>query len=418
MRTSTLLFFLFLFQIPAGFAQVEQTIEPEYIRTIEFKGSSLQSTLPIIELGQKLQLSFDDIIGNEADYFYTIEHFNFDWTPSDLSKGEYLDGFDDVCIETYKNSFNTLQLYSNYKLNIPNRETRAIKKSGNYLLRIFNDDGEIVFSRKFMVLERLLSVEVEIKRSRKIKNIDQQQVVQFKINAPSLLLINPKQNVKTLVLQNNNLKTAITNLKPQYTIGSELIYRYDQEAAFWGGNEFLFFDNKDIRSATNGVRSVALNELYENFLYTNIDRSVRPYTYNPDINGDFRVRNLYASQNQNIEADYVLMHFNLQHYGSLGDKEIHIYGNFNNWTIDQTTYMAYNEKTDTYQNARLFKQGFYNYKYVMVNRDGSVEQGPISGNFWQTENQYTVLVYYRAPGSRFDRLLGKGAANSSKISNN
>jgi hypothetical protein len=55
---------------------------------------------------------------------------------------------------------------------------------------------------------------------------------------------------------------------------------------------------------------------------------------------------------------------------------------------------------------------------VMVNRDGSIEQGPISGNFWETENQYTVLVYYRAPGSRFDRLLGKGSANSSKISNN
>jgi hypothetical protein len=397
---------------------VEETIEPEYIRTIQFKGASSQSKLPIIELGQKLQLSFDDIIGNEADYFYTIEHFNFDWTPSDLSKGEYLDGFDDVRIETYENSFNTLQLYSNYKLSIPNRETRAIKKSGNYLLRIFNDDAEIVFSRKFMVLERVLSVEVEIKRSRIIKNIDQQQVVQFKINSPNLLLINPKQNVKTLVLQNNNLKTAITNLKPLYTIGSELIYKYDQEAAFWGGNEFLFFDNKDLRSSTNGVRYVELNELYENFLFTNIDRSTRPYTYNPDINGNFQVRNLYASQNQNIEADYVLMHFNLQHYGSLGDKEIHIYGNFNNWTIDQTTYMRYNEKTDTYQNERLFKQGFYNYKYVMVNRDGSIEQGPISGNFWETENQYTVLVYYRAPGSRFDRLLGEGAANSSKISNN
>ena len=418
MRTSTLLFFLFMFQIPEGSAQVEETIEPEYIRTIEFKGTASQSRLPVIELGQKLQLSFDDIIGNEADYFYTIEHFNFDWTPSDLSKGEYLDGFDDVRIETYENSFNTLQLYSNYKLSIPNRETRALKKSGNYLLRIFNDDGEIVFSRKFMVLERLLSVAVEIKRSRIIKNIDQQQVVQFKINAPNLLLINPKQNVKTLVLQNNNLKTAITDLKPLYTIGSELIYRYDQEAAFWGGNEFLFFDNKDIRSATNGVRSVALNDLYENFLFTNIDRSVRPYTYNPDINGNFQVRNLYASQNQNIEADYVLIHFNLQHYGSLGDKEIHIYGNFNNWTIDQTTYMRFNEKTDTYQNARLFKQGFYNYKYVMVNRDGSVEQGPISGNFWETENQYTVLVYYRAPGSRFDRLMGEGSANSIKISNN
>lgn len=269
-----------------------------------------------------------------------------------------------------------------------------------------------------MVLEKVLSVGVDIKRARKIKFIGAQQVVHFTVDSPNMLLINPKQNVKTLVLQNSNLKTAITNLKPQYTIGTELIYRYDQEAAFWGGNEFLFFDNKDIRSSTNGIRRIELNDLYENFLYTDIDRSTRPYTYNPDINGNFQVRNLYATQNQDIEAEYVIMHFNLQHYGALNDKEIHIYGNFNNWTIDETTYMRYNEKTDSYQNARLFKQGFYNYKYVLVNRDGSVEQGPISGNFWETENQYTVLVYYRAPGARFDRLLGQGFANSTNITNN
>ena len=418
MRALALSLFFFAVNISASFSQVEETPEPEYIRTIQFKGSSSQSRLPIIELGQRLQLSFDDIIGDESDYYYTIEHFNFDWTPSDLSKGEYLDGFDDVRIETYENSFTTLQIYSHYTVSIPNRETRAIQKSGNYLISVFDDDGNIVFSRKFMVIERALSVAVEIKRSRKIKHIEEQQVVNFTVDSPNMLLINPKQNVKTLILQNSNLKTAITNLKPQYTIGSELIYRYDQEAAFWGGNEFLFFDNKDIRSATNGIRRIELNDLYENYLYTNIDRSIRPYTYNPDINGNFQVRNLFATQNQDIEAEYVIMHFNLQHYGALNDKEIHIYGNFNNWTIDETTYMRYNEKTDTYQNARLFKQGFYNYKYVMVNRDGSVEQGPISGNFWETENQYTVLVYYRAPGARFDRLLGEGYANSTNITNN
>ena len=418
MNAITLSLFLFLSYISIGISQVEENVEPEYIRTIQFKGTSSQSKLPIIELGQSLQLSFDDIIGDEADYYYTIEHFNFDWTRSDLSKGEYLDGFDDVRIETYENSFTTLQLFSHYMVSIPNRETRAIKKSGNYLLRIFNDDGNIIFSRKFMVLERVLSVGVEIKRARKIKNIEQQQVVQFKINSPKILLINPKQNVKTLVLQNSNLKTAITNLKPQYTIGSELIYKYDQEAAFWGGNEFLYFDNKDVRSSSNGVRSVSLNDLYENFLFTNRNRSSRPYTFNPDLNGNFQVRNLYTTQNQNTEADYVLMHFNLQYYLALDDKEIHLYGNFNNWTIDQTTYMRYNEQTNTYQNARLFKQGFYNYKYVLVDRDGTVEQGPISGNFWQTENQYTVLVYYRAPGARFDRLLGEGYSSSTKITNN
>ena len=218
-------------------------------------------------------------------------------------------------------------------------------------------------------------------------------------------------------MQNSNIKRAITDLVPQYTIGNELIYRYDQEAAFWGGNEFLLFDNKDIRSATNGIRRVELTDLYENFLYTDISRKTRPYTYNPDINGNFVVRN-FGVENQDIEAEYVRMHFNLQYYEDIGDKELHIYGNFNNWTIDETTYMRYDTSSDTFKNDRLFKQGFYNYKYVLVNRDGSIDDGAVSGNFWQTENQYTVLVYFRDLGARFDRIIGMGTANSTNINNN
>ena len=29
-----------------------------------------------------------------------------------------------------------------------------------------------------------------------------------------------------------------------------------------------------------------------------------------------------------------------------------------------------------------------------------------AGDFYQTVNEYTIKVYYRAPGSRYDRLLG------------
>jgi len=410
-----LLFFLcFSFVLNA---QVEERVEPQYIRTIEFKGSSAQSQLPIINLGDRISLSFDDINGNEEDYYYQITHYDFDWTPSDLSKGEFLDGFDDVRIETYENSYNTLQIYSHYKLTIPNRETRRIKKSGNYLLSIFNDNNDLIFSRKFMIAENIVSTMVEIKRSRDISFIHEKQVVQFEIDSPNLLLINPKQNVKTVVLQNSNLKEAILNLKPQYTIGSKLIYNYDKEAAFWGGNEFLAFDNKDVRTASNGIRKIEVNELYENYLYTNISRKDRPYTYNPDINGNFVVRNIDV-KNSDIEAEYVKMHFNLMYYEDLGDKELHIYGNFNNWTIDSTTYMEYDQRSDSFKNTRLFKQGFYNYKYVIVNRDGSIDDETISGNFWQTENDYTVLVYYRDLGARFDRIIGMGTANSTNISNN
>lgn len=406
---------IFIFSF-TSFAQIHEKVEPSYISTIQFKGATDFSQLPIIRLGDQLQLSFDALNGEEADFYYTITHHNFDWSPSDLSKSEYLNGFDEVRISNYQNSLNTLQIYSHYTLTIPNRDTRAILKSGNYLLSVFDRNEELVFTRKFLVVENIAGVRVEIKRARDLEIISERQIVQFSINSPNLLLINPKQTVKTLVLQNSNLNTAITNLVPQYTIGNELIYKYDKEASFGGGNEFLSFDNKDVRSATNGVRSVALTDIYENYLFTNIPRYNRPYTYDPDINGNFVVRNIDA-QNQDIEAEYVRMHFNLQYYEDLGNRELHVYGNFNNWTIDGSTYMTYDQNTDSYRNTRLFKQGFYNYKYVVVNRDGSIDGGAVSGDFWQTENDYTVVVYFRDLGARYDRIIGTGFANSTTINN-
>lgn len=408
----TILFFF----TSAAFSQTIEKVEPDYIRTIQFKGNTDFSQLPVIRLGERLQLSFDVLTGEEADFYYTITHHNFDWSPSDLAKSEYMDGFDNLRITTYENSLNTLQLYSHYTLSIPNRDTRGLKKSGNYILSIYDSYGDLVFTRRFLVIENIAGVGVEIKRSRDHRMINEKQVVHFSVNSPDLLLINPNQTVKTMVIQNSNLNTAITDLKPQYTMGNELIYRYDKEAAFDGGNEFLAFDNKDVRSATNGIRYVALTDLYENYLFTDIPRYNRPYTYNPDINGNFVVRNASA-RNQNIEAEYVRIFFNLQYPGDIGDKELHIYGNFNNWTIDQSTYMYYDSETGSYRNERLFKQGFYNYQYVLVDRDGSVDRGAVEGNFWQTENDYTVIVYYRELGGRYDRIIGAGYANSETISN-
>ncbi|MEZ4858667.1 MAG: DUF5103 domain-containing protein [Flavobacteriaceae bacterium] len=417
MLPKTLFLFIGIAFSATMYSQVIEKIEPYYIQTIQFKGNTQQSQLPILRLGERLILTFDDINGNEEDYYYKITHHNFDWTESDLSKGEFLDGFDDVRIETYENSLNSLQLYSHYMLTIPNRETRALKKSGNYMISMYNDENQLIFTRKFMLIEEQVAVGVEVKRSRNLKYIDTKQTVQFSINSKDQLLINPNQSVKTLVLQNSNLKTAITDLKPQYTLGSELIYRYDQEAAFWAGNEFYNFDSKEARAANNGIRFIELTDLFEHYLYTNLSRADRPYTYYPDINGNFVIRQFNA-ENSDIEAEYIRMHFKLQYYEDIGDKEIHIYGNFNNWTIDESTYMRYDEETDTYINTRLFKQGFYNYRYVLVDRDGSIDQGTIDGNFWQTENDYTILVYYRGPGERFDRIIGMGKSNSSIITNN
>ena len=407
----------FLLIAYSGIAQALETTPPDYIRTVQFQGNSQFSGTPIIALGETLSISFDDLIGDEADYYYTIEHYDFNWQPSNLAKNEYMEGFDNMRILNYQNSFNTLQIYSHYTLNIPNKNTRRLKVSGNYMLKIFNDDKELVFSRKFMVYEDIALVKAEIKRSRNLKFIDTKQVVYFSVDGSDQIIFrNPDQNLKTLIIQNNNLQTSIYNLKPQYSLGNELVYRYDQEASFWGGNEYLEFDNKDVRAATMNIRSIELKDIYNTYLFTNKNRSYDPYTYDPDINGQFRV-NTIQGEDPTIEAEYTWVHFSLANYEKLKGGEIHIYGNFNNFNLDESTKLTYNSKRDVFEGKRLFKQGFYNYKYVLLMPNGSIDEGFNSGNFDETENQYTILAYYREVGGRYDRIVGVGSANSRNISN-
>ncbi|WP_299119658.1 DUF5103 domain-containing protein [uncultured Winogradskyella sp.] len=397
-------------------SQVEEVSPPNFIKTITFKSNTTQGQLPVLKLGESLQLEFDALNGNEEDFYYVIEHFNFDWTPSNLVKGEYLKGLDNQRILTYENSFNAYQIYSHYDLTIPNSQTRALLKSGNYMISIYDDYDELMFSRKFMIYEDIVNVGVKVKRSRDVEVIAEKQSVDIVINTNSINFNNPLDTVKTLIIQNNNLNTAISDLKPQYTLGNELIYRYNTESAFWGGNEYLYFETKDIRAASIGVQFIDLKEIYHNYLFTNISRKDRPYTYNPDINGNFQITAIDRT-NVDFEADYSMIHFSLLHE-ELKDKDIHVYGNFNAFTIEPLTKMEFNPESGKYESMMRLKQGFYNYKFVAVDKDTQeLDEGAISGNFWQTENNYKVLVYYRDLGARFDRLIGYGEASSVDISN-
>jgi hypothetical protein len=398
------------------FSQVNELAPPNYIKTIQFKGNTPETQLPIIRLGEQLVLEFDVLNGNEADYYYKIDHFNFDWTPSVLAKSEFMDGFDNQRIRDYENSFNTYQIYSHYQLTIPNDQTRRLKVSGNYLLSIFNSDDELVFSRKFMVYEAMAAVGLAVKRSRDIKYIEEKQNIELIVTSNNLQINNPTNTVRAVIVQNNNLNTAISNLKPQYTIGNQLIYKYNAESSFWGGNEYLFFENKDVRAANTGIRSIDLQQLYHNYLFTNVERASKPYTYNPDINGNY-VTTLVDAKNPDIEADYVWIHFSLLPIEALSTKNIHVYGNFNNYVIDESTKLTYNEQYRVLTCSMLLKQGFYNYKYVVVNADGSLDEGAVSGNFYQTENNYKAIIYYRDLGARYDRIIGVGEGSSINISN-
>ncbi|UII76734.1 DUF5103 domain-containing protein [Flagellimonas sp. HMM57] len=403
------------FFVSGIFAQVQEEINPpSNIKTIVFTGPT-EDQFPVIKLGESMTLVFDDLTANEQDYYYKIVHCDYDWTPSQLLKSQYLVGMDNQRIIDYENSYNTLQPYSNYRLTIPNENIR-LKVSGNYLIEVYNSYGDLQFSRRFIVYKDLVTVGGAVKRSRDFNYLNEKQVVQFTINTSGFPVVNPKKEVKIAILQNHFWPTALYNIKPQFTIGTELVYRYDQETSFFGGNEFLNFDTKDLRSPTFAISKIEFKELYHHYLFTNDYRYDQEYTYFPDINGDFFIRTLQGDD-VSREAEYSQVHFSLPYTNEIGLDNVYVFGKFNNYELGEENRMTFNSDNGKMELMMTMKQGFHNYKYVIEREDGTIDMNYVSGNFHFTENNYLILVYYRDFGELYDDIIGIGSVNSRTISN-
>ena len=398
-------------------AQVEYEVAPPFnIKTVSFIQNN-KNTVPIFKLGDAFDFQFDDLFGNEADYYYEITHCDYNWVPSNIPKSEYLQGFDSQKIQEYKNSFNTLQSYSHYTLSIPNQYSRLLL-SGNYVLTILNSDKEVVLKRHFILYEEIVRVPLRIKKARTVNNLYTKHNLEFEIIGDNFLFQNPTQSLKVVLLQNGKFNTAIKNIPSQYVIGNTFVYKYDKETQFWAGNEFLNFDSKDIRYANNYISYVnSDNDMYNSHLYTNNDRTNLPYTNLTDINGNFKEQ-IVNGINPKIESDYSWVYFSLSAPSFMLNKNIYVAGMFNNYSTSPEYKMDYNAKTALYEKAILIKQGFVNYQYLVVDNKGIVDQeNAIDGNFYQTENDYSVLVYYKGNGDRYEKVIGYGTANSLHITN-
>lgn len=406
---------LFLFLTFCSYAQIQTEIAPPYnIKTVSFVQNS-QNTIPVFKLGERFELQFDDLFGNEANYYYKILHCDYNWKISSLSRNEYLRGFDDLRISNYENSFNTLQMFSHYLLQFPNENT-GLLVSGNYVIQILNDEKEIVFSRKFIVYENLVSVPLLVKRARKVSDQYTKHNLDFMIRPTDFYILNPLTNIKVLILKNGEINTGFANIKPMYTMGTDLIYKYDTETQFWAGNEFRYFDSKDIKNSGNYISYVdKQNDMYNTHLFMDEARRDKEYVYNPDDNGNFVINRIDAEYT-NIEADYSWVHFTLSAPNYFGKKDIYINGMFNNYAISPEYKMDYNAEKGIYEKPIMIKQGFTNYQYVLVDKSGKIDyENAVDGNFYQTETNYFVLVYYRDTNRQYDRIIGFGSASSQNI---
>ncbi len=409
----------FLFVSTSMIAQSLYEVAPPFnIKTITFLQNSNQNEIPIFKLGEGFQLQFDDLYGNEANYYYEITHCDYNWVPTQIPKNEYLLGFDNQRIQDYMNSVNALQIYSHYKLSIPNQFTQQLRISGNYMLKILDNNKDIVFSKKFILYEDRVNVPIQVKRARTIENLPYKHNLEFSITSKSITFQNPIKNIKVVLLQNGQWGNAIKDVLPQFTIGNDLIYRYDTQTQFWAGNEFLFFENRDIRATGNNVAKIdGGTNIYNSYLFPSSARKNFPYSFTQDANGNFVPRNINAINNE-IEADYAWVYFSLSALNHNPSKGIYVNGMFNGYSISPEFKMEYNTEKAIYEKAILIKQGFTNYQYTVADNNGKIDfENAIDGNFYQTENDYSIIVYYRESRDRFDRVIGIGSANSINIIN-
>jgi len=401
-------FFIFLVGISV-FSQ-EIVLPPAHIKSIQIIASEGSGFVPIIQKSSSIELSFDDLEADEKDYYYLIEHCDRNWKTSDLLPTEFVRGYQKEQIRNFDNSFNTLQNFTHYTLNIPNEQSQILI-SGNYRLSILNDDDEVVFTRYFIVYESITTVGVSVHQSREVSFINLHQSVQFIINHTGLTINNPQEEIFPVIYQNIDFSTQISGLKPQFMRNDQLLYKYDQETAYLGGNEFLNFDTKEMLMTNMNVASVISGkDLYESILYPDIPRAYDPYTYYPDINGAFVIRKARV-ENSNIEADYSYVNFSLT-IPEIMDKKVYVYGGFNNFQLTDENLMEFNPLTQSYEAEILLKQGFYNYNYITLNAKNQIDTTEINGSFYETENEYQVVVYYSKFGSKYDRVIGYGVGSS------
>jgi hypothetical protein len=364
-------------------------------------------SLPIITLNSNdfVNISFDDLTHEYHRYCYKIEHCEADWqTSSALFESDYIDGFaSGNTIDDVQESTNTVQLYTHYNISFPNNKCRP-KISGNYRVTIYNENDEkhVVCRAYFMIVEPSMAVHLNVTTNTDIDINGKHQQVEMAVDYGNNIVSNPQTQIKTVVMQNGRWDNAVINARPQYIKANGLQWIHCKDYIFDGGNEYRKFETLDVTHTTMGLESINWDgHNYHAWIWTDEPRP--SYIYDKDANGAFLIRNSDNIDND-VNSDYIITHFRLKSPQTADP--IYINGFFTNDRFLPQYEMKWNEKNKQYEGELLLKQGYYSYQYLMMKPEGKLKPVPSEGNFYQTENTYQALIYFKANGDRTDRLVG------------
>jgi len=401
----------------ADFLRFENHIYNKNIHSVQITRSDNLLSMPIIDInsGNQLLLSFDDLVDESNDYYYKIIHCNSNWEDSRLSYYDYMEGFEENQISDFQFSFNTFQNYCHYNLLLPNNDVQ-FTISGNYLIKVYEEGNENkpAFTYRFMLYEQLVRIEAEAKRSTIIDEMNSHQEIDFNIYS-QITINNPFQDLKVVITQNGRWDNCIDNLKPKFVRNNELIYDHESINSFEAGNEFRFFNCKDVEFRSQGIERIRYEKPWFYFdLQKDERKRFKIYYFDKDLNGKYKI-DMANARDTAIEADYVFVNFSLDYSAPVVNGNIYVFGAISDWGFGTKNKMKYNYNKKCYELTMLLKQGYYNYSYAFL-KDGknAANIAYIEENHYETENDYQIYVYLKENSSRYEKLIGYTVINSLK----
>lgn len=384
-----------------------QTIYVPTIKTLQVVVNQDWLSPPVMKLNSTdvLNISFDEMSHDYHRFVYKIEHCEADWSVSDeLFESDYIEGFNNNPIEDYQNSINTTVLYTHYKLQIPNEECR-LKMSGNYRLTIYDEDndGQIVLTAEFMVVEPIMSVGLAVTSNTDIDLNDSHQQLSMTLNYGPINITNREEQISTVVIQNNCHESSKINVKPNIVNHKGMRWEHNRELIFNAGNEYRKFEVLALSHPTMGIERISWDGHNYN-AYPFVAEPRKNYLYDEDANGAFYIRNSDNIDND-YTCDYVYVHYKLKS-PELSELTLAVDGNWATYGNHNIYRMEYDKTDATYNAAILQKQGYYSYRFVAVDANGNMTLAPTEGSFYQTENRYQAYIYYKGTGERTWRLVG------------
>jgi len=374
---------------------------------------------PVIELkgNQVIKISFDEMSHDSHNYLYTVEHCNVDWTPSSISPLEWANGFtSNITVTDEQMSQNTTVNYTHYAISLPNEDLR-FKVSGNYVISFYEDSNPDVkvATACFSIVDSKVAVDATVRGNTDIDINGKMQQLDFTILTGNYAIDNPLSELKLIVCQNGRYDNMVTDLTPNSITKNKIGYTNNKALIFEGGIEYHSFDISSIYAFGEGVNKIRFYDPYYHAeLFPDKIDPWAAYIYKQDVDGKFVV-NIQNQDDDDVWADYILVHFTLPTEKPFFDGFVYLLGGFNYNQLDDAVRMTYNTTLNAYEKTVLLKQGGYNYLYGFVQKGTSTASTKqIESSHWETENKYTIYIYQRAFGDRYDKLIGVKILQSGK----